>query len=467
MGVGPESLPQGGSFSRGLGLVRMRVLFLEIDTERSWAVASFGPAFIAAYLREHGHEVVFRRASVDVSVEELAREIAGLAPALIGVSLTTRQWQRARVLLGGLRERLDIPVVAGGLHPTFQPEVVLGHPGVDFVCLGEGEAPMLELVEVLATGRPPVGIDNIQVAGGPRPSLRPPFSPIDALPFVARDLLDEHPGVVHMATQRGCPFPCTYCGARMYDELYADMGGEYGRRRSHAGVLEELNGLRDAGQLAYVIFLDDTFTIHHPWVREFCQVYGERLGTPFSLHARVETVNERLLGLLAAAGCKQITYGVEAGSERVRREVMRRQVSNQRFRDVFRWTREAGIAVTANYMLGIPGETPAELQETVDLACELEVLDFGYFVFYPYPGTHLFKVCQRQGYLPEDYLDREANHRESILTLPGLTDQDIGLAYEQLTALRERRYRERLGPETDPAQVAAATGHVAELARRA
>src|SRR5690606_4704642 len=106
------------------------------------------------------------------------------------------------------------------------------------------------------------------------------------------------------------------------------------------------------------------------WVREFCRVYGAELGTPFSLHARVETVNEKLLHQLAEAGCQQITYGVESGSERVRREIMKRQVTNQRFRDVFRWTREAGIAVTANYMLGLPGETRADLDQTLELARE-------------------------------------------------------------------------------------------------
>src|SRR5690606_6246500 len=112
---------------------------------------------------------------------------------------------------------------------------------------------------------------------------------------MARDLLDEPAGTVHMTTQRGCPVPCTYCAARMYNELYEGTGADYGRRRSHASVLGELEGLRDAGKLSYVIFLDDTFTINHPWVREFCTIYRDRLRTPFCLHARVETVSEKLL----------------------------------------------------------------------------------------------------------------------------------------------------------------------------
>ncbi len=179
----------------------------------------------------------------------------------------------------------------------------------------------------------------------------------------------------------------------------------------------------------------------------------------------METVNEKMLHMLARAGCQQITYGVESGSERIRREVMKRPVKNQRFRDVFRWTREAGIQVTANYMMGIPGETRDDLQATVDLATELEVLDFGYFVFYPYPGTQLFQTCQESGYLPEDYLERPANHRKSILRLPGLTDQDIGECYDKFTELRRQLYAGRLDKNLTPDQSAGAVDHVYDLAR--
>jgi radical SAM superfamily enzyme YgiQ (UPF0313 family) len=193
-------------------------------------------------------------------------------------------------------------------------------------------------------------------------------------------------------------------------------------------------------------------------------VYGSELGKPFSLHARVETVNEKMLHMLAKAGCDQITYGVESGSARIRYEVMRRPVKNQRFVDVFRWTQEAGIRVTANFMLGLPEETPEDLQMTVDLATELDIMDFGYFVFYPYPGTQLFQTALAKGYIPDDYQGRPANHRESILQLPTLTNEDIGKAYDQLTALRRRLYMDRLGFDPTAEQVAGAADHVADLA---
>lgn len=417
----------------------MRILFLEIDTEAEWAVCALGPAFLAPVAREAGHVVELLRVRVEWPVDRVVAEVRAWAPDLIGLSLTSRQWLRAREVAGALRRAGRWPVLAGGLQATFAPEEVLATEGIDALCLGEGEAPFRAVLAHMAAGSAlaEAELDNIWVAGGRRPKLAPPIAEIDSIPFLARDMLDEPDGVVHMATQRGCPFPCTYCAARMYDQLY-DGIGSYGRRRSVESVLRELERLRATGPLAYVIFLDDTFTIHHPWVFEFCQQFPERVGVGFSIHARAETMNPKLIAALAAAGCKHIVYGVESGSERVRREVMKRPVTNDRLVEVFDRTKAAGIMVTANYMLGVPGETAADMQATMDLHARLAPLDFGYFVFYPFPGTQLFEVCRQRGWLPEDWQSRPALHDRSILTLPDLSQEEIVAAYGAWTEIRAR-----------------------------
>jgi biotin synthase-like enzyme len=172
-------------------------------------------------------------------------------------------------------------------------------------------------------------------------------------------------------------------------------------------------------------------------------------------------VNPKLLQALAAAGCRHIVYGVESGSERVRRDIMQRSASNQRFRDVFRWTREAGIMATANYIMGVPGETVAEMEETLALHQELQPADFGVFVFYPYPGTALFHLCREKGYLPADYLELPAVHRRSILNLPGVSPEDIDSLYGRWTAQRAADMLAR----TPPASAATAV-ELGEIAAR-
>ncbi len=427
----------------------MNVLFVELEMDRDWSVASIGPAFLASYVRPMGHTVDIIHLKVDVSTEQGIAEIVQRAPEVLALSLTSRQWLRAKDLLNRLRQQMHITTIVGGLHPTFSSESVLEEPGVDFVCLGEGELAFADFLNALQSGNTPSGIKNIRGKNEARPPMYAPFSPIDSLPFMARDLLNENNGVYHMTTQRGCPFPCSYCAARMYNEMYGTK--EYGRRRSIENVMAEIRLLKETAEPSYIIFLDDTFTLNHPWVNKFCEIYGAELGIPFSLHARVETINEAMLHRLAKAGCKHITFGVESGSERLRREIMKRRVSNQKLIDAFRWSQDAGILTTANYIIGTPTETREDIEATIALHKQLKPHDFGYFVFYPYPGTPMFHYCKERGLLPDDMFDKPANHRTSILKHDVLSPEDIEEFYQRFTKMREQDYFDRYGQYLTPA----------------
>jgi len=423
----------------------MKIVFIEVDTETGWAVASVGPAYIASYIRLHGHEAALVRTAPQQNVQEIVSRLEKEAPDIIGFSLATVQWGRAAYLAGEIHKKMDIPVIAGGLHATFAPLSVLESEGFDYVCLGEGEQAVCELLSWLGSGEDrPVGrIANIWAKGAHRPEIRPPFSPLDTMPFMARDLLDEKYGVIHMSTQRGCPFPCTFCAAGAIAGLYGNRG--YLRRRSVDNVLEELRQIRKKGPVNYVVFLDDTFTVNREWVKEFCSRYGGEIGIGFSINARVETVDRDMIERLADAGCRHIIYGIESGSMRVRRDILNRPIENGRIMDVFHWTKQANLLVTANYMLGVPGETTEDIDQTLALHEKLEPDDFGYFVFYPYPGTKLFDVCREKGYLPAEYLELPANNRKSILNLPDLSKNDIDHYYTIFTQIREDAYRKRYG----------------------
>ena len=429
----------------------MRIVFVEVDTERGFSLASVGPAALAAYVRQHGHDAALVRVTIDDEVSSVVQRVRDAGADVLGFSMTTRQWLRGLACARELRT-LGLPTLAGGLHATFAADEVLATGAFDAVCLGEGEEALVEALDALQAGGDLSGIQNLQVPGAPRPTLRPPFDPIDALPFQARDLLDEPPGVANISTQRGCPFVCTYCAARKYADLYATP---YGRRRSVDNTIAELEHLRETQGLNFVIFLDDTFTLNPPWLKEFLPAYKERIGLPFTCLARVETITQDLIEGLAAAGCYEITYGVESGSERVRTEIMKRRVTNERIERVFRITQDAGVVIMATWILGTPGETREELWQTVALNERLNAEHIGYYVFYPYPGTDLFHVAKAGGYLPDDWMLRPANNRRSILDLRDLSHDDIQQAYDAFTAYQQRRFAERYG---------ANAAHAAQLA---
>ena len=103
------------------------------------------------------------------------------------------------------------------------------------------------------------------------------------------------------------------------------------------------------------------------------------------------------------------------------------------------------VAVPEHFLAKLPGETRDEVLETMALHEKLQPDDFGYFVFYPYPGTSLFHLCEEKGYLPDDYWERPANHRETILKLPDLSQEDVGELYDMFTALREESYLKKHG----------------------
>ncbi len=415
----------------------MKILFIEIEIQNTWAVASIGPGFIGSFIRQHGHEASFLRVLPDMDTQDIIYNIEKHSPDILGFSLTTRQWKRAAYVAGEIGKKIDIPIVAGGLHPTFSPSSVSESSVFDYICIGEGEEAMLELLDCLESSEKiyECPIPNILVKGGQMPELRPPFSRIDDMPFMARDLLDEKYGVIHMCTQRGCPFPCTYCAAGAVDDLYKNTG--YIRRRSVHNVLEELREIKRNKELNYVIFLDDTFTINRNWVKEFCRAYGKEFGTGFSINARAETITRDMIQWLADAGCSHIIYGVESGSMHIRRDVLNRPVDNQCFIDVFNLTRQAGILATANYMIGLPGETSEDIAQTLSLNDEIAPDDFGYFVFYPYPGTKLFDICLQNGFLPDNYPEFPSDNCQSILNMPDLSKEDIRYYYNKFTEVRK------------------------------
>lgn len=421
----------------------MKILFIEIETESKWAQAAMGPAYIAAYIRAGGHQASLLGIKAAQTIRDVIPDILKEAPDLIGFSITTRQWKKAASMAGAIQNTLKIPTITGGLHATFAPESTLETGSFDFLCLGEGEAALNDLLTALAAGKNILKreIPNIWVKTRPRPHIRPPLPLLDDLPFAARDLLDEMEGVAHISTMRGCPFPCTYCAAGAIDNLYE--GRQYIRRRSVDNVIGELLAIRKNGPLHYVIFLDDTFTLNRQWIESFCIAFGLEIGTGFSIRARAETLNRDVTRLLAEAGCRHIIIGVESGSRRVRENILKRPGPDQKFIDVFDWIRQAGMLATANYMIGVPGETAGDIEKTIQLHRKLEPDDFGCFVFYPHPGTPLSMICLEKGYLSDGYLDQPVDYSRSVLNLPGLSGADIEGYYAEFTNERKTIYRNR------------------------
>jgi len=365
-----------------------------------------GVMSIAALLRDRGHRTEIVPAVADQIEVRLANEkdviLAYSAPsALVGRHLELNQQIK--------RLRPDVLSVFGGAHPTYFPEMIEAD-GVDAVCIGEGEYPMLELVEARHAGEPVGSIDNLWVKKDGRVlrnPLRPLVADLDELPipdhavFHAAGIGSINQAVV--MTGRGCPHGCTYCFNHAYRKLYEGKGRTI-RRRSVEHVMRELREVKASG-IRYIRFADDVFLLSGEWVHEFAQRYREEIGLPFTCLVRAELVTKEAVQDLALAGCHRIMMGVEAGNDRLRNEVLKRRMSRQTLTDAARIIRAAGITLVTANILAIPSGSLADDWETVDLNAEMRPSYASSSLMQTYVGTEIHSFADSL-----DLLEKEPSH---------------------------------------------------------
>ncbi len=379
----------------------MRVLFVEkqIDYE------PLGLLYLASVLKQAGHEVRLAIASA----EDPARVAQAWQPAVVGYSVYTGSQGYYRDL--NLRVKAALPEVVsvfGGPHPTYFPEFVQ-EPGVDAVCVGEGEGAMLDLVAALDAGRPLSGIDNWWFSrdGGrsvERNPVRDLEDSLDRLPFPDRDLLFQRDaftrqsGIKHFITSRGCPYDCTYCFNHALAEVYRGRGKRL-RQMSVERVVEEVKGVQARYPMQFVVFLDDLFIVHAAWLRELAEKFPREVGLPFFCNVRANLITPEKVDLLKRAGCASVGMGLETGNPALRNEILKRNLSDAQIVEASRLLREAGIQVLTTNMLGLPGGTLALDFETLALNHACQPAYANAFLYQPYPRTELGEYARENGHV--------------------------------------------------------------------
>jgi len=401
-----------------------------------------GIASISAVLKSHGHKVSLSHLTKPTSRKKILREIKQNSPDIVCFSSTTNQYPFVEKIAKWIKEEgLEVLTLVGGIHATLSPEEVIQNDSIDIVCVGEGEYPLLELAEKIEKGDCK-GIEETQNLWFKRRKnpVRPLISNLDSLPFPDYDLFDmekflkESENSIPLISGRGCPFDCTYCANSPLRRIYKGKG-VYVRRRSVDNMLKEISLLTEKYPISRLDFADDTFTLNHKWLKEFSEKYSEQFDLPFACNGRIETINSKLLGMLKKAGCEVINYGVESGNEWLRREVLKRgNATNQDITKVFEKTKEAAIKSFSYNIIGLPFETPEMIKETIALNKKINPDYVVVFIFNPYPGTELYNVCKRNGWLKEEY-PTSYIEAKPMLNLPTLTGKEILHYYSEFNKL--------------------------------
>ncbi len=406
----------------------MKVLFIYTDICTGSGRFQQGIACMSSVLKQDGHETSLLHITEQPSKERLRRAISSIAPHLIGFSTTTNQYAYIKLFSRWIKERFDVPIVCGGAHPTLVPDEVISDDNIDIVCLGEGEYSLLELANGLENDTDITRIQGLWVKLGRkvyRNPIRPLIQNLDDLPFPDRDLFGYETMLrrfwytADFMTGRGCPYDCSYCCNHSFRKLYRDKG-KYVRRRSVGNVLAEIDYVTKRYQVERINFDDDTFTLDRAWIKEFCQSYATKSGLPFTCNARPETLSQEVITDLKTAGCELLQIGIESGNEYLRRQVLRRNITNEDIIRTFEDVRQAGIATYSFNMVGLPFETPEMAEETIKLNQRVNPDDLQVSIFYPYPGTELYRVCEENDLLAPahkaSYFDEGVTLKQSSMT---------------------------------------------------
>jgi len=360
-------------------------------------VVPIGLYYIGALLKENNYDVeILNWHNVNKTPQKIEETLKERKPDVIGFSIVhANRWggidisKIAKQILPGVK------IVFGGIGTTFLCEHLLTHfKEIDFAVLGEGEYSFLNLIRCIEKENYN-GINKIDgIAfrkGGKvvKTNSAEVIQELDRLPMPSKYF-----ELQHLISSRGCPANCTFCGSPQF-------WGHKVRFHSPEYFVEQMEQLYRKG-ITFFYVSDDTFTMRKDRVIQICKkIIEKELKITWFAISRVNYVNEEMLYWMRRAGCIQISYGVESGSEKIR-DMLNKNIKTDDIRRAFTLTTMYGILARAYFIYGSPGESWETIQETIDLICEIKPLGIIFYILDIFPGTTLYEEFKRRTKLNDD-----------------------------------------------------------------
>lgn len=433
----------------------MRVLLFNVPiTFNSWqnTEAPMGIAYIAALLKENGHEVRIK----DFDAERFSKRVVfdlvdEFRPDLAGISFRTPSFASAKTICSILKERQDsLHVILGGPHATAFPKETLHALEADMVVRGEGEFAMLEIIEALNRKGSLGQVKGLTYKVGEdiyhnedRQLLNEEM--INQLPWPARELLPvERYNIDVVLSSRGCPYACVYC-----DKIMSSRNVKY---RSPEDVVAEIIFIMEKYKKSAFYFIDEHFLANKQraeYILDLLLKARRDTGIKFkwACQARVDAVDERILRKAKEAGCYEIHYGLETGDEKELTFINKRTTLKQA-EEAVRIAKKCGIRIRGNFMIGFPVSTHQTICNSIRFAKRLPVDRYRFFIVSPLPNTKMWDYIVEHRQLAEDFDWNNVHFLAPCLKIPGLSKEDIvgyvGVAY--LHTLKGESIKEIFSP---------------------
>ena len=375
-----------------------------------------GVLYLASSLRNHSVEIEDLGGLKRVEQE---KRIKGIDSDFVGISATTSQFIDACNIRSMLPE--DGVSIIGGVHVTHQPLDGF-FAGFDIIVIGEGERALLDIVQKGSKG-------NVV--------YRDEISNIDEIPFPDRSAIDIHSYKYYiddeptttMLTSRGCPFHCAFC-SKTWQTV---------RFHSADYVQKELKEIKEKYGFNAVFFYDDIFTLKPKRLKNICDfLKQERM--LWRCFVKSNTVNEKMLEMMAQSGCKEFAMGIESGSKKLLEGIHKGNTVDQNKRAI-QWAHDAGIRVKCFFLIGLPGESHETIEETKQFINDCPCDDYDFSLMSVFPGSKIWS--QSKGY--DIVFDRKSYNRSWFKGTPGMYKSTVStshLSAEELTSIRDMFERE-------------------------
>lgn len=456
----------------------MRVLLLQpkysypkIDSDVPLIIGMpLGLCYLAAVLREKGcevkiidclaegyenKEIIGDRIVYGLPDEEIKRRTKAFNPDVVGCSSSlSLQHQNVQELCHLVKKiNPKIVTVVGGMHATVRPNEVLSEKYVDFVLRGEADYTFTELVQLLEKGGDFSGIDGIGYKDrkGIHVKSKVHFiKNLDELPFPARDLLkvDQYfkAGLAHgiilkekrnmsFITSRGCPGGCTFCTIHL-------LWGRKFRARSPGNVLAELEQMKKKFGITHVQFEDDNLTFDIPRTQKiFKGMIKMNLNIKWNTPNGIALwrMDKETLSLMKKSGCYYVKFAIESGNQRVLSNIIKKPQNLKKVIPLIDYARKIGLKVGSFFVVGFPGETKLEMQETFDFPYRHKLDWFEYSIATPHYGTELRQICLKRNLLIK-HSDKDLYTRKGLINTPEFTSDWL----EQKIKQENKRYLKQL-----------------------
>lgn len=405
----------------------------------------FGISYISSFLKKHEHKtklLILSEYSGEQNFKLLESYINDFIPDLICFTSIATQYKFLSKIAKYLKEKHPgIFLLIGGVHASLNAEETI-KDDFDAVCLGEGEYSVWELVTQLEQKKTPTKIQNLWIKktnGIEKNPNRPFIEDLNILPFPDIDIWipwlnktpEKHNGIT-ILLGRGCPFMCTYCCNHALKKL---AQGNYVRFRSAENIIKEIKEINNKYPNIQNIYLEvETIGVNIKWAEDFCHELGKfnkSIDNQISYRVNLRIIPnmdyDNLFDIFKKANINHLNIGLESGSERVRKEILNRNYSNEDIINTVKIARKYGLKVTFYNLMGLPGETEKDFLETIRINKICQPDHYYLSIFYPYPGTDLHKICNKRALLKNINTTRERVH--GILNLPEFPNNRVDHNY--------------------------------------